>query len=836
MRQADQIAIPNSDSTPIKRSYAKVLLPLSIAQNYTYGVPDDMKGVVEPGKRVEVQFGKKRIYAGIVEEVFEAEPPSYAVKPILNVLDNTPILLPIHLRMWQWMSEYYMCHLGEVMNAALPAAFKLSSETKLVLNPDFNEDYSLLSDPEFLIAEALSIQKEIVIADVQAILERKQVYIVIKSLMEKGVALAQEELKERYRPKLATYLQLAPDYEDSRMMRDLFDQLERKAPRQLTILMAFLQISGSAHTKTAEKGKVLAKADATSAALKGLIKKGVFIETKERISRLDDNFDSPTIDYELTTHQTEAFAAINQFFEKKSVVLLHGVTSSGKTQLYIKLMQKVLAAGKQVLYLLPEIALTTQMIDRLRQVFGNQVGVYHSRFSTHQRIEIWQKTIDEEYKIVIGARSALFLPFADLGLVIIDEEHDASFKQMNPAPRYHARDAAIYLAALFKAKTIIGSATPAMESYFNATYTKKFGYVTLTERYGGVEAPEIQLVNLKEAIRQKKVQSHFSSYLLGEVKAALEAGEQVIIFQNRRGYAPYLMCASCTWIPQCHQCDVSLTYHKYANILKCHYCGFTRKLLSECDACKSTNMQIEGFGTEKIEDELKLFFPDAKVGRLDLETARSKKGFEKIITQFEARKFHILVGTQMITKGLDFDNVSLVGILSADQLVNFPDFRAAERALQLMLQVSGRAGRREKQGRVIIQSLNPNYPVLTYVMNQDYNSFYLNELHERHQFNYPPFVRMIRLTVKHRHKEMVNKASFQLVKDLKSKLGKRVLGPNVPLVSRVRNYYIRQILIKIDKSAVAIKEHKPFIQLTIDNLKATKAFHNPIVQVDVDPY
>ncbi len=819
------------------KTYADIILPLAVRDTYTFEVPDDLKEQVAIGKRVEVQFGKKRVYAGIVENIYETGPLEYQTKFVLNVLDEAPILTRTNLQLWDWVSRYYMCTKGEVMYSGLPSAFKLSSETLLLLHPNFQEDYSLLNENEYLIAEALSIQNEITIEDARLILQRKNVFYVVKSLLEKGVILVKEELVERYKPKLKGYIALSEDHQGEEALKNLFDQLEKRAAKQLAVLMAYMQLTGGKNSGWIKKKEVMDKAGATSGHFKSLRDKGVFLEEQRQVSRMEEEAaEEETILYELSEKQKIAYQQLKKELAEKPVANLFGVTSSGKTQLYMQLIEEYIQAGKQVLYLLPEIALTTQMIGRLRKVFGNQIGVYHSKFNDQERIEIWQKVLNQEYKVVVGARSGVFLPFVDLGLVIVDEEHDHSFKQYDPAPRYHARDTAIYLAHLFKAKTVLGSATPALETYFNATKLKKYGLVRLTERYGGVEMPSIDLVDMREATRQKEVRSLFSNYLIKAIKQALDLGEQVILFQNRRGYAPYFICDNCSWIPQCVQCDVSLTFHKYANELRCHYCGFRHALYSKCESCESTDLRIAGFGTEKIEEDIKMILPEVTTGRLDLETARSKKGFEKTLAAFQEQKIQILIGTQMVTKGLDFDNVSLVGILSADQLLSFPDFRASERGFQLMLQVSGRAGRRQKRGRVIIQTNNMDYPVLQYMMNQDYLSFVNSEMHNRLRFDYPPFSRMVQIDLKHKDKEKVNRASFYLAKALRNQFGEQLLGPTVPLVSFIRRYHIRQILIKLGRSGQEIGQGKQWIRTMVDHLKQQKEFRSVIVQINVDPY
>lgn len=825
-------------STPILM--ANIILPLAVYAEYTYLVPPNLADKVKEGIRVEVQFGAKRVYAGVVKRIFEGEAPTnIRLKPIANILDEHAIVPTKQLQLWQWIAQYYMCSEGEVMQAALPSAFKLSSETKLLINPAFNQDFSLLDDREYLIAEALTLQTEISIEDVQAILETKNVVHVVKSMLEKGVILLQEALVERYKPQTVAYLSLNPIYHQPEQLQDLLTRLqkEKRNDKQLMALMAFIHLSKTKGVDEVRKKELLEKAEITDSSLKTLIKKGVFTEFQKSISRLDKETSVHIpLDYDLSPNQETALTQIKQQFEQKQVVLLHGITSSGKTQLYIKLIQEAIANNQQVLYLLPEIALTAQMIARLRKVFGDEIGIYHSKFNDQERVEIWHKVLNNEYKVVIGARSAVFLPLKNLALVVIDEEHDPSFKQFEPAPHYHARDTAIYLASLYGAKTLLGSATPALETYFNATKTQKYGLVTLNERYGGVLPPIIEVVSITKATKNGQMHSHFTDQLLTEMKTALDHNEQVIVFQNRRGYSPSLLCADCGWIPQCVQCDVSLTYHKASNDLKCHYCDHKRPLIARCEACGSTNLQIQGFGTEKIQDELQDFLKDTPIGRLDLDSARTKHGFEQIINDFEDQKTKVLVGTQMVTKGLDFENVSLVAVLSADQLLGFPDFRATERGFQLMMQVSGRAGRRNKQGKVLIQSRNTNYKTLTHVLEGSYEAFFNDELHERFTYLYPPFVRLVVLTLKHKDNIAVNKAAAWLQKALQVRFNKHVLGPAVPMVSRIRSYYLRQFIIKIDRQSTQLQQHKQFIADTIHQLQQQPSYKSLVVQIDVDPY
>lgn len=817
--------------------FAEVILPLALEGVFTYLIPDVLLPEIAVGKRVAVQFGEKRQYAALVCRVTEATTvPQARLKPILAVLDTEPIIAEHQLQFWQWIADYYMCSMGEVMAAALPTAFKLTSETLIYLNPSFGHDYSLLSDAEYMVAEALTLQHNLSLIDIQNIVNRKNVFYLVKSLLEKGVVQVEEQLNEKYKPKKTTFIALHEQYEDEATWQNLFTRLE-KAPKQIHLLLVYLQAKNQSNELWHRKSDIISRAEATPAAMKALLDKQVFTEEERIVSRLRDEaaVEADSVQYELSVAQQKALASIDEQWQNHSVILMHGVTSSGKTQLYISLIEQAIAEGKQVLYLLPEIALTTQMIGRLRAVFGTKIGVYHSKFNDQERIEIWQKVQQREYKVVVGARSALFLPFQNLGLVVIDEEHDGSYKQHDPAPRYHARDAALYLAHLSDAKAIIGSATPSVESYYHAQQ-QKYGLVVLNERYGGVLPPKIEVVNTYWATQQQAMKSHFTTTLLQAMTQALEQQEQVILFRNRRGYSAYLLCQTCAWIPRCTRCDVSLTYHKHNNELRCHYCHFKRKTVEKCDACGSTNLHLQGVGTEKIEDEIQVYFPKARVARLDVDVAQTKRGFEAVISDFQNRRVDILVGTQMITKGLDFESVSIVGILNADQLWFFPDFRAVERAFQLMLQVSGRAGRRQKQGQVVIQTADTRHRVLQWVMNNDYSELYAAEIAERQRYNYPPFCRLTELTLKHKNKDLLNQAAFQLTKYLKTELDNTVaiLGPAAPLVSYINLYHLRTILIKIPRSTAATSVAKKAIRKSIEQLHVDKQFGSIIVQIDVD--
>jgi primosomal protein N' (replication factor Y) len=728
-----------------------------------------------------------------------------------------------------------------------------------------------LTEKEFAIIEALEVRNVLSLNDISAIIEQKTVYPVIKLLIEKGIVLLQEELKEKFKPKIESFIRITEYADDEANLKTIFETLEKKAPKQLDVLMAYINLSKrySQERQEVKKSDIMKMMEGAEAAIRSMAKKNIFEIYDREVGRLS-SFENENKVSALNEDQLEVLDSIrSQFgwaeenvkgekensreaasvlrspdsFLKKDVILLHGVTSSGKTEIYVKLIEETIAKGKQVLYLLPEIALTTQIINRLRKYFGDAVGVYHSKFNENERVEVWNNVLNAEgsipdklhasnYKLVIGARSAMFLPFSDLGLVIVDEEHDTSFKQYDPAPRYNARDAAIYLSHIHKAKTLLGSATPSLESYFNAQ-DGKYGFAEMKKRFGGVQMPEILVADVKEAMKRKEMKSHFSPLLLDSVTLALDKKEQVILFQNRRGFAPQLECNMCAWVPQCTNCDVSLTYHKVSNQLRCHYCGYTAKPPSKCSACGDTNLKMKGFGTEKIEEELAIFYPKAKIARMDLDTTRSKFAHQHIIQDFEEGKIDILVGTQMVTKGLDFDNVSMVGILNSDSMLNFPDFRSFERSFQLMSQVSGRAGRKNKRGKVIIQSQNPEHSIIQEVIANDYLSMYTNQLLDRKNFNYPPFYRLIELTLINKDLNMVNASAKYLADQLKHHFGNRVLGPEFPLVARVRNLYHKNILLKIERDASAVQAKKIISDLLISFKNSD--YKSVRVNINVDP-
>lgn len=812
--------------------FADIILPLALPKRtYTYSVPEELEPQLAPGLRVEVPFGNSKLYSGLVERMHNT-PPDYRVKSINAVLDEIAVVTPELLKLWDWMADYYCCTLGEVMAAALPGHLKLSSETNLVFNPAFGDDFSSLSADEYLIAEALLLQNEITVDTARKILNKKTVFPTIHRLLGEGVLSLREDLKEKFKPRSVYAVRLSEPYlSDNEALRPVFQTLEKASERQLELLLALLGLAKK--QPIVRRSELLKKAGASEASLKSLAKKGILEIYKREISRIGA-YDGDTGEFQtLSTDQASALETIRSHFETKNVVLLHGVTGSGKTRLYTELMQEVIRDGGQVLYLLPEIALTTQIIGRLQQVFGSEVAVYHSKINYQERVEIWRAATSGK-PVILSARSGLFLPFKNLKMIVVDEEHDPSFKQYDPAPRYHARDTAIYLANLCGAKVLLGSATPAIESYYNALQGK-YGLVELKGRFSGVEMPEIQVVDLRKAAKSKQMSGMFSPTLLEGLKLGLEKGEQAILFQNRRGFAPILECQTCGWTAMCKHCDVSLTYHQYSKRLRCHYCGYQRETPAVCPACESGKITMLGFGTEKIEEELNLHLPEMRTARLDLDTAGSKTNLAALLHDFEDQQIDVLVGTQMVTKGLDFDNVGLVGVVGADQLLRFPDFRAGERAFQLLTQVAGRAGRKNKRGKVLIQAWNPDHPVLTNVINNDFQGFLKRELAERQEFQYPPFVRLIHLDIRHKDDKMADHAAQIFAGMLREKMGVRVMGPVIPHIPRVRSYYHRNIMLKLERTGTVLQAAKALIKTSTERLLGQKGFASVGIGVDVDP-
>ena len=837
--------------------FAEILLPLPIPGTYTYRVPFELNQKAKVGQRAVVQFGKTKIMSGLIISLTEEVPDCTSIKYLLDILDDDPVVNENQLKLWQWIASYYICYLGDVMQVALPSALKLSSESKIMLSDEFVLDSMALSDNEFLIVEALQIQPQLTITEVSKIIGYKKIMPLVKTMIEKKIIVMQEELQQKYKAKYERYVRLTNTYRNEDAMRELMDTLSKRAYKQLELLMAFFVLGGSADNDVLASD-LLKKANATSSILATLVDKGVFESYQKRVSRLKEYkalTDVSTIN--LTEKQQEAYDEIHKGFEEEKPVLLHGVTASGKTEIYIKLIQEAIDEGKQVLYLLPEIALTEQIINRLKKYFGDRVGVYHSRYDNNERVEIWQQVMnfrsqqttvngqqilgdsatrrlgDSKYQIIIGSRSAVFLPFTDLGLIIVDEEHDSSFKQIDPAPRYSARDLAVLMSKMFHACLLMGSATPSFESYYNARQNK-YHLVTITERYGGVEMPEIIVDDLRVETRRKTMQANFGKTLIDAMNKTLEEKNQVILFQNRRGFSLRIECEHCNYIPQCINCDVSLIYHKNQNILKCHYCGYTTSVPTECPSCRSTDLKMHGFGTERIEDDLKVVFPEANSSRLDLDTTRTKNSYQYILEQFQNKETNILVGTQMVTKGLDFDSVKVVGILNADNMLTFPDFRAYERSFQLMEQVSGRAGRKGDKGKVIIQTYQPQHPVILNVITHDYVKFYEEQMPIRRQFNYPPYSRLVMIRLKDVDSQKLNKAADELAKIFRQVFKENLLGPEYPVVSRVKNQYIKQMLIKINKDLNSAKV-KEFINKTIEDFKHNNDFKSVKIQIDVDP-
>ncbi|GET19946.1 replication restart helicase PriA [Prolixibacter denitrificans] len=822
--------------------FVDVILPLPLPGKFTYSVPEEMNGELQPGVRVIVQFGKKKFYSALVHRIHNDEPTGYEIKSVETILDKQPVVHPELFEFWEWIASYYHCSLGEVMKAALPSGLKLESETRVIFNPEYETDKDELSSREHLLLTFLRNRKISSVSDLNRADQKGNAYSVIKSLLNRGAISVEESLRSGYKPRTETYVRLAEEYSGESQLTELVDDLSR-APKQQELLMRFLEYTRFGSVEALEeynKKLLLKKVGTTTATLNTLIQKGIFESVERRVDRISQYAGNIRDGFELSLAQEKAYTEIEQHLEDKQVTLLHGITSSGKTEIYIRLIEKYIQEKKQVLYLLPEIALTTQIVQRLNQVFGDKAGIYHSRFNDAERVEIWNKVLnfnpesdENQYQVIIGARSSVFLPFRFPGLIIVDEEHENSYKQFDPAPRYHARDAAIVLSHLTGAKVLLGTATPAIESYYNAL-TGKYGLVELSERFQQIELPKILTADLRDAYKRKQMRGHFTPLLFEEIEKALEAKEQVILFQNRRGFAPFIECKTCGWVPKCKHCDVSLTYHKHNNSLVCHYCGYTLHHPSNCQACGSAEITTKGFGTEKIEDEVSLIFPDARIARMDLDTTRARKSFEKIIHDYDSGKIDILIGTQMVTKGLDFQNVSIVGILNADNLLNYPDFRAYERSYQLMAQVSGRAGRKRRQGKVIIQTSEPDHHIIQQVIENDYTGMYKGQLAERKHFKYPPYYRLIGLVLKHRDKRELERIANQLGSMLRRSFRNRVLGPEDPVINRIQTWYIKQFWLKIERD-ISIVSAKKKLQEILDEAKTQPGNSGVQINIDVDP-
>ena len=821
------------------KTYADVLLPLPLTARYTYRVPEHLIKNLKPCRRVMVQFGKKKIYTALVTEVHDRKPDQQDVKDIIEVIDNKALIDSMQLSFWQWLSGYYLCSIGAVVNAALPGALKLQSESRVVAaGKEVNE--MILDEKEQIILEALHRKQSMTIKDATDLVGDKKSIPLVKNMMDRGLITMEEEVLQKYKPRKESFVRLTNLYQDDPRLQEVFDQLGKRAFRQLQLLVSFINLSRGQNglKKEIRRADLVKSVDASYQQLNQLVKKGVLEVYEKTVNRLESP--SATVDTEeivLNEQQSGALKEIKKHFSENKTVLLHGVTSSGKTEVYIKLIRDTLEAGKQVLYLLPEIALTTQIINRLRKYFGNKIGIFHSRYNEHEQVEVWNRVLNvqskDHYPVILGARSAMFLPFPNLGLVIVDEEHDTSYKQYDPEPRYNARDSAVYLGGLHGADIILGSATPSFESYNNC-HQGKFRLVEIKGRYRNIQLPEIHLVDLRKEPRIRQGKSNYSKALLDAIEKALKEKNQVMLFQNRRGFSLRMECNECQHTPMCLNCDISLTYHKQFKQLRCHYCGYHKNIPIECPSCGSKELFLKGFGTEKIEEELQLLFPRHRIRRMDFDTTRSRYAYQKIIQEFEQQQIDILVGTQMITKGLDFDHVSLVGIMSAEGMLNFPDFRSYERSYQLITQVSGRSGRKYRRGNVFIQTYDPYHMVIQYVLNNDFKGFYNLQMQDRMQFKYPPFYRLILLRLTHRDYRVLNRGAREFADDLRNQTGKTILGPEYPLVSKIKNRYRKHILIKAEKDP-SLNELKKKILNRIELFHQLPENKSIRIQIDVDP-
>jgi primosomal protein N' (replication factor Y) len=809
--------------------YAEIIIPLALPKNYTWEIPVSMSEGIMVGMRVEVMLGANKRYAGIVKKITKDKPEAFNPKPILSILDEAPIVYPAQLTLWEWIAQYYMCTEGEVMQAAVPSHLKITSESIFILNEIENIDSIDLSDSEYIVTEALQIKKELSLVEIQKILDKKSVYPIINKLIQKGICTIKENLIDKYKVKEETYILLAPAFQSEIELEKLLNEWS-KAPKQLAVLLSFL------HYKKTEgevsQKLILEKSGASHAQLKALIEKGILISEKRKIDRIEPGkiLGNSTL-HTLSEYQQKAFESILEQLPNHPVHLLHGITGSGKTQIFVALINAFIQNDQQALYMLPEIALTAQMIRRLKQYFGNKIAIYHSKFNPNERVEIWNKVKSGEIKIVLGARSALFLPYKNLSLIIIDEEHDGSYKQQDPAPRYQARDTAIYYANLLKAKVILGSGTPSVETFYNASI-KKYGYTYLNERFNKGALPSIQLIDTK---KQPAGSAILTPQLLAEIKKTIAEKKQVILFQNRRGYAAYLICETCGWIPHCKHCDVTLTYHKQKNLLSCHYCGATYPILTTCLACSKTSFKQKSFGTEQIEEKLNQALPGIMVARMDYDNVKGKNEHDQLIQQFEQRQIDVLVGTQMVVKGLDFENVDLVGIVDADSLLNFNQYRVNERAFQMMEQVSGRAGRKNNNGKVIIQVSQLQHPIVQLVQKHNYIGFYEFEIKNRKQFSYPPFSRLMNILFKHKDNIIAEEAANHFLHSLTPNIQRTILGPAQPLINRVRNKYIWELCVKISTQSGQLQIAKQQLLHYIRLIEVHPRYKTVQIIIDIDP-
>lgn len=817
--------------------FVDVVIPVAIPGLLTYRVPRELADQVGFGQRVIVRLGKTRMHTALIHSVHTHPPKAYTAKYIEYLLDDAPVITRHQMRLWEWMSGYYMCTLGEVAGMALPAGLKLAAESRLAAALPLQEIAAeSVSDQEYLVLEALEMRNELTIAEVSDVLGIKTVQPLIKRLLDRGYVVTFDHLQERYKPKLQTVVVLSAAFNNEERLSELITALEAKAPKQLDLLMAYLR-DDQYRDQGVERTALQKSAACTSNVTRQMVEKGIFTLKQVEVDRIGAYTGEQVDEVRLSAAQTQALNDVQTSFANHEITLLHGVTGSGKTELYVRLMHEALARGEQVLFLLPEIALTTQLITRLQKYFGDKIGVYHSRFNQQERAETWMRVLnkgDNHYPIVVGARSAVFMPFNNLGLVIVDEEHEPSYKQYDPAPRYNARDTSIMLAKAHKAHVLLGSATPSIESLYNAQQ-KRYGLVTLESRFGDMVMPEVLCADIRREIKRKTMREDFTSMLLDEMEQTIRAGKQVILFQNRRGYAPLWQCKECGWVPGCTRCDVSLTYHKYLHHLNCHYCGYIEQPPTACKACGSHDIRSLGFGTEKIEEDLAALLPGARIARMDLDTTRTKDAYTKILASFERREIDVLVGTQMVTKGLDFEHVGLVGILNADLLLRFPDFRSMERAFQLMVQVSGRAGRKHERGKVIVQTYDPEHWIIRKVIDHDVVGMYKQEIIDRKQFLYPPFVRLIRLSLRHKNPSFLRTAAIEFADALRGRLGhQRLVGPEAPYVGRIRNLYYQEILLKLERDASPTR-FKEAIYAIMEEFRADKEKRSIRIVADVDP-
>ncbi|MCH5239283.1 MAG: primosomal protein N' [Muribaculaceae bacterium] len=822
--------------------YVDVILPLPLYSSFTYSVPEEIEGEIQTGSRVLVQFGKKKYYTGIVEALHSNEPKGYEVKPVVALLDPEPILRYPQLKFWKWISDYYLCSPGEVYKAAVPTGLKPESETRISLNPDYEADekHSLkLTEQQALVIMTLQEHLRMRVDELEGETGLKNVAKVIMPMLDAGILEIDERVAERYRPKKITVVSLNFERNNEQKLHESFDAVKR-SQLQEKALLSYLDLSGwlnlNSKLRMVSKQQLLETAKVSPAVIKGMVDKGILKIEKKTVNRFDslseiqEEIDLPV----LSEPQQRAFQEIDRGFRENSIQLLHGVTGSGKTEIYTHLMAKAMEAGNQVLFLVPEISLTTQLSDRLRKIFGHRLLVYHSKFSDSERVDIWRRLLtSNEPLVVVGARSSIFLPFARLGLVVVDEEHEASFKQYDPAPRYNARDAALMLARMHGAKSLLGSATPAVETYFKAI-EGKYGLVKLPERYEGSVLPDVEILDMKELRKKKEASGIISTPLRDRIIRTLQNKRQVILFQNRRGFAPVVICEQCGWTPKCANCDVSMVYHKNLGMLRCHYCGYSTLLPSLCPACGLNGLKIFGYGTERIAEEVKEAFPDNNIARMDLDTTRNKDAYQNIIEDFAHHDTEILIGTQMVSKGLDFGDVATVGVLNADTLLNFPDFRSNERAFNMLEQVAGRAGRRREKGMVLIQTLNPKHEILKHVRNHDYEGYYSNEIMERRKYAYPPFTKIINIYIRNKNPQMCDKAAVDFTLALRKVFGDRVLGPEKPYVSRIASYYIQSIMLKME-SGVSMKKVKEILRQVYAGIAQNIEMKSSVVHYDVDP-